>query len=275
MSKHLKLFETQAEYDNFITTSDFILPNVSHCLDNKHVYYNPETKTTPPPNNEVNDDGSFLGKDGITYKTMNFDVTSHIVWLDRSLGATSPKELGIEYDLNMSVSDVEKMIKQKLGDKWRLPTDDELLKLFKYFETQEFTPLNKFKDNEGYRGNAIETFKLKDKNFILKTLKRGYVTSNQPLDDSYKLDSYGRIKPEYANKPINYMPEITYTNNLNNVFLTKNGNNVYYKIEYKSDNYGNFNTPARLINVMLAGTPAQGTTDNLLKIYFLPVKDVN
>ena len=49
MSKHLKLFETQAEYDNFITTSDFILPNVSHCLDNKHVYYNPETKTTPPP----------------------------------------------------------------------------------------------------------------------------------------------------------------------------------------------------------------------------------
>lgn len=90
---------------------------------------------------------------------MNFDVTSHIVWLDRSLGATKPNELGIEYNSNMSISDVEKMIKQKLGDKWRLPTDDELLKLFKYFETQEPIPYS-----GKYKGVTIS-----DKHYFLLT----------------------------------------------------------------------------------------------------------
>ena len=271
MSKHLKLFETQAEYDNFITTNDFILPNVSHCLDNKHVYYNPQTKSTPPPNNEVNDDGSFLGKDGITYKTMNFDVTSHIVWLDRILDASSPKELGIKYDLNMSVSDVEKMIKQKLGDKWRLPTDSELLNLFKYFETQEFETLDKFKDNENYIGDAIEWFKLKHKEFYLKTLRRGNVLNNTPS----KLDENGRFLPEYANKPLNYMPITTYYNTYNVNFLTNSRNNVYYKITYKSDHFQNIEKEAHIINVQLAGTYPAGSSDEDNSVYILPVKDVD
>lgn len=172
MSKHLKLFETQAEYDNFITTSDFILPNVSRCLDTKHVYYNPQTKSTPPPShsNEINDDGSFLGKDGITYKTMNFPKSSvyKLIWLDRSLGATSPKELGIEYDSKMSISDVEEMIKQKLGDEWRLPSKTEIVSLFSYFDNIGLIPLDKFKDDE----ETIEWFKLKDEEFYLKSMNK-------------------------------------------------------------------------------------------------------
>lgn len=202
---------------------------------------------------------------------MSFDATNGLIWLDRSLGATKPKEVGIKYDLNMSIPDVEKLIKQKLGDKWRLPTDEELLNLFKYFETQDFETLDIFKDNEGYSGNAVEYFKLKDKEFYLKTLRRGNVTFSRPP----MLDENGMFLPEYYNKPINYKSIATYYNNFNVNFLTKNRNNVYYKITYKTDHYDNFEKTAHLVNVQLAGTYPAGSSDINNSVYILPVKDVH
>ena len=41
MGKYLKLFNTHAEYQAFTQTSDFIKPNVSHCVNENHVHYNP------------------------------------------------------------------------------------------------------------------------------------------------------------------------------------------------------------------------------------------
>lgn len=41
--KYLKLFNTHAEYVAFTGTSDFILPNVSHCINENEVHYNPHT----------------------------------------------------------------------------------------------------------------------------------------------------------------------------------------------------------------------------------------
>ena len=41
MGKYLELFDTHTEYDAFTKTEDFILPNVSHCIDNNEVHYNP------------------------------------------------------------------------------------------------------------------------------------------------------------------------------------------------------------------------------------------
>ena len=43
MGDYLKLFETHAEYEAYITGSDKILPNVSYCEDNNDVHYNPWT----------------------------------------------------------------------------------------------------------------------------------------------------------------------------------------------------------------------------------------
>ena len=40
MGKYLKLFDTHAEYESFIQT-DFDRPNVSYCMDNDEVHYNP------------------------------------------------------------------------------------------------------------------------------------------------------------------------------------------------------------------------------------------
>ena len=41
MGKYLKLFDTHSEYETFKQTEDFILPNVSHCITENHVHYNP------------------------------------------------------------------------------------------------------------------------------------------------------------------------------------------------------------------------------------------
>ena len=41
--KYLKLFNTHAEYETFTATTEFVLPNVSHCIQEKDVHYNPWT----------------------------------------------------------------------------------------------------------------------------------------------------------------------------------------------------------------------------------------
>ena len=41
MSKYLRLFNNHAEYLAFTQTSDFLLPNVSHCISENDVHYNP------------------------------------------------------------------------------------------------------------------------------------------------------------------------------------------------------------------------------------------
>ena len=43
MGKYLKLFDTHADYNTYITGSDKVLPNVSYCVDNNEVHYNPWT----------------------------------------------------------------------------------------------------------------------------------------------------------------------------------------------------------------------------------------
>lgn len=39
--EYLKLFENHSQYEDFIETEDFVLPNVSHCIEQEEVHYNP------------------------------------------------------------------------------------------------------------------------------------------------------------------------------------------------------------------------------------------
>ena len=41
MLKYLKLFNEHSDYEAFRETSDFLKPNVSHCITENHVHYNP------------------------------------------------------------------------------------------------------------------------------------------------------------------------------------------------------------------------------------------
>lgn len=45
--KYLKKFNTHSGYQNFTQTEDFILPNVSICIQEKHVHYNPIVPPQP------------------------------------------------------------------------------------------------------------------------------------------------------------------------------------------------------------------------------------
>ena len=44
--KHLKYFEKDSDYKEFIKTDELVKPNVSHCVDTKKVYYKPTEKLT-------------------------------------------------------------------------------------------------------------------------------------------------------------------------------------------------------------------------------------
>lgn len=68
--KYLKSFETDAEYQNFKQTDEFIKPNVPHCVNENHVHYNP----IPSPKDIV---GSIAYYDGSTVKfALKDDYTS-------------------------------------------------------------------------------------------------------------------------------------------------------------------------------------------------------
>ena len=45
MGKYLKLFSNQNEYDSFTESQQFVLPNVSHVVNNKYVAFHPMPKT--------------------------------------------------------------------------------------------------------------------------------------------------------------------------------------------------------------------------------------
>ncbi len=41
MFKYLKSYDTHEEYNEYIKSGDFTLPNVTHCIDANEVHYNP------------------------------------------------------------------------------------------------------------------------------------------------------------------------------------------------------------------------------------------
>ena len=79
MAKYLKLFNNHEDYLNFKKTTDFILPNVSHCVQENEVHYNP----LPPMHN------------GHAY--VDLGLTSKTKWAKMNVGASSEKEAGLYF----------------------------------------------------------------------------------------------------------------------------------------------------------------------------------
>lgn len=67
MGKYLKLFKKDTDYLYFKKTTDFILPNVSHCIEENHVHYNP----IDPYNGH-----QYVEIGGIKWATMNIGANS-------------------------------------------------------------------------------------------------------------------------------------------------------------------------------------------------------
>ena len=71
MGKYLKQFATHQQYEAYTAnTSNFILPNVSYCIDTPNeVHYNPSSPTPPTPSHDYVEIG------GIKWATMNIGAT--------------------------------------------------------------------------------------------------------------------------------------------------------------------------------------------------------
>ena len=71
MGKYIKLFENHAQYEAFTATTEFIKPNVSHCIQEVEIHYNPlpHDYSQDYLTFEALEDGTFQFTNAINYST--------------------------------------------------------------------------------------------------------------------------------------------------------------------------------------------------------------
>ena len=79
MKKYLRLFQNDTDYLDFKKTTDFILPNVSHCIQENHVHYNP---LVDPYN---------------SHAYVDLGLPSGTKWAKMNVGASSETEAGLYF----------------------------------------------------------------------------------------------------------------------------------------------------------------------------------
>lgn len=77
--EYLKLFENHSQYEDFIQSEDFIKPNVSHCIQENEVHYNP----IPDPYNG--------------HEYVDLGLTSGTKWAKMNVGASSETDAGLYF----------------------------------------------------------------------------------------------------------------------------------------------------------------------------------
>ena len=87
MSKYLKLFNEDAEYQQFKETEDYILPNVSYVESDNVVYYNPSNTDTFVKTKMyvTKDEGFFVGPENsrwweFTNRTITTNLGTMYIW---------------------------------------------------------------------------------------------------------------------------------------------------------------------------------------------------
>lgn len=75
MAKYLKLFENHLQYESFTQTEEFIKPNVSHCIAENEVHYNPY----------------------IQYEKIDLGLPSGNLWSSCNVGSKYPWENGLYF----------------------------------------------------------------------------------------------------------------------------------------------------------------------------------
>ena len=159
--KHLKLFQTESEYNSFKGSSDFVLPNVSHIKEFAGLPHNDPKRPVlfnPKPSGPSS-----------SYVAVDLGLPSGLKWADRNVGAESPEDNGLYFQwgdtvgytadqvgkdkvfnwanywdsVDGSVSNFNKYAIDKLtvleasndaaavnmGSDWRMPTNAELTEL--------------------------------------------------------------------------------------------------------------------------------------------------
>lgn len=72
--KYLKLFNQHTDYETFKASQDYIEPNVSYCISENEVHYNPITP--------------------VTHEYVDLGLPSGTLWATTNIGATNPEDSG-------------------------------------------------------------------------------------------------------------------------------------------------------------------------------------
>jgi hypothetical protein len=89
--KYLKYFKTEAEYNAFIQSEDFILPNVSYSKDADSVFYHIVKTETGDYKIYVLEKKNISG---LSYNMVDLGLPSGLLWADRNVGAASSEDFG-------------------------------------------------------------------------------------------------------------------------------------------------------------------------------------
>lgn len=152
---HLKEFETHQDYEAFVNSSAYTEPNVSFCIQEGDVHYNPLPE--PEPSHEYVDLG----------------LPSGTLWAKYNVGANSESEYGTYYRYGFGATEYQSdaagqdtydgneiplaasadTATQVMGGSWHMPTLAQINELINN-TTYEFTAINgvsggKFTANDG------------------------------------------------------------------------------------------------------------------------------
>ena len=180
MKKYLRLFQNHNDYSDFKGTSDFILPNVSHCVQENEVHYNP---LVDPYN-------------GKAY--VDLGLTSSTKWAKMNVGASSEKDAGLYFAWGETTGYTANQVGTDKNFSWSdyTLTEDSGSTMTKYNATDGKTHLELTDDaaaaNMGgdwhmpNRAQCIELF---------KETKNGFVTNAGAFTQYAWSDSNGYSSP--------------------------------------------------------------------------------
>ena len=282
--KHLKYFETEAEYTAYKNSSDFVTPNVSYTADVDSVCYH-VVKT------ETGDYKIFLleKKDisGLTYNMVDLGLPSGILWADRNVGASTPEDFGTYFawgettGYNVSTSagyctaaELCARLQPGFGDEITLTPDniDEVLSMMGVSGKDMTTVGMGFGKNKCFSSDWSDYFDTTDGgNTFNKYNDNGGFTVLQPEDDAatVKMGSDWR------------MPTYTELNELENnctvAFIDLN-DNEYSESEVQSGTIEHYNLKGikftgpngNSIFIPAAGTASVSGVGNIKEYGFIP-----
>lgn len=131
--KYLKYFKTEAEYNAYIQSEDFVLPNVSYTVDSDNVFYHVVATETGEYKICILEKKDISG---LTYNMVDLGLPSGLLWADRNVGAKSVDDYGtyfawgetegFTYDgvKNVTAEQLCSMLQRLIGDEMELTPDN-------------------------------------------------------------------------------------------------------------------------------------------------------
>ena len=108
MEKYLKLFENHSQYEDFVSGGTMVKPNVSHCVQENEVHYNPKTWTDEYFTTVARENGTIsfnirfdMGTDMI--KSISYSTDNGETWA--TTNNTNDKEENLVIDVNVNNGD--------------------------------------------------------------------------------------------------------------------------------------------------------------------------